>query len=99
MHAYGILFNNIIFPLDGCPLPQHHQHNQECLGSPRSHKVQLLEIDKHTPNVFTIFGQKHNGCVFASGKNGSTPTTFLPVLINYFEEKNTYFFLSIQIFF
>ena len=31
-----------------------------------------IEIDKNTPTLLHS-GQKHSGCVFASGKNGSTP--------------------------
>ena len=32
-----------------------------------------IEIDKNTPN----FCQKHSGCIFASGKSGSTPMTLI----------------------
>ena len=32
-----------------------------------------LKLTKSHP-LFYIFCQKHSGCVFASGKNGSTPS-------------------------
>ena len=47
----------------------------------------ILKLTKTHPLVYT-FCQKHSGCVFASGKNGSIPTFSGPLSLLFPSYKN-----------